>query len=218
MPHLYTWRAGGCRIYGPAAGESGPWFGTCENGLRHLGPRDPVTGEKPPVCKHLHTLLKAANDGFLSSKFIETRAGKEKTDGGCACNDNQPLHRLPPPTPPPAPVLGVPSRNRACPCGSGELYKRCHGAEGGPPAGAPPMPGEKPAKPSPTPEELEARHAEQKRAKRARDLEYRAKERHAKKERKKREDLAIEHAHQADEARREARRKRDAAKKERENG
>lgn len=235
MPHLYTWREPPhYRIYGPEAGESGPWYCTCENGRRHEGPRDPITHEKPALCRHLNELFNVAGEGDLSGRFTETAAGEAKTDCGCACNDGEPLRRLPPPQPPPQPIPGQPSKNRPCPCGgppdrSGLIYKRCHGSPEGPPPGAPPWPpreeparpptegvggpGKRAKKPERTPAELVEHRLELARARAVRRAEERAKEKRATRARKGRVDQAIANAHAADEARRETRRKRDAARR-----
>lgn len=230
--HLYTWRGETpWRIYGPTAGESGRWYCTCPNGMRHLGRR--VNGVKPPRCSHLANLWDHANQGELSGRFKVTRSGSDKADAGCACNDGRPLVRLPPPQAPPAgPKPGEPSRNRPCPCGSGLNYKQCHGREGGPPAGVPPMPGEVVARVElPDVWTLEKaldriRAKQEARAEKARARRRvpvilavdkaaakRAEKKRAEKERNERIDarLALEHA--KDEARRAARRKRDAEKK-----
>lgn len=226
MPHLYSWRADpSIRIYGPEAGEVGPWNCTCPKGLEHA--HKPRWGHpRAPMCRHLDELLAVATREELSGRFTETPAGREKTDAGCACNGGRPLRRLPPPTPPPAPIPGVVSKNAPCPCGSGKKYKRCHGAPGveiqrlldlaasaneelaeregdhGEPYHGEPeeeLPPAKPAKRTPAEKKIQG-------------TERRAKERKAEKARKaaiaERLDLAIQHAHEADEARRTARAKR----------
>ncbi len=133
MPHLFTWRGETpWKIYGPPAGESGKWRCTCPTGRERDRPRR-YTEARAPLCRHLSELLNVANQGALSGRFDATPAGDEKADSGCECNGGRPLvrqeHKKPPPH---GPLPGQPSRNRPCPCGSGELYKRCHGRDGHP--------------------------------------------------------------------------------------
>lgn len=189
MPLLYIWRADPTiKIYGPFAGESGPWRCTCEHGERHLQPYDPRTESKPALCRHLSELFAVAEmDNALTGRVTETLRGEAKTDVGCTCNGGKPLKRLPPPQAPPQAPPGEISRSAPCPCGSGDKYKRCHGMDpinGGPNAprsehgdiGLPiRSPGAKPpsqaARPKKTPKEkritaTERREAERREAKR----------------------------------------------------
>lgn len=138
MPHLFTWRGPTpWRIYGPPAGESGPWRCGCPHGQDHMiRPVDPDTGkkgQKPHHCRHLADLWTHAENGDLSGRFDETAAGAAKADA-CACQGAEEPVRLRrrPKTPiqPQGPVPGQPSRNRPCPCGSGRNFKLCHGSAG----------------------------------------------------------------------------------------
>lgn len=141
MPLLFTRISGErVRIYGPGEDEgSGPWSCTCSRGTQHQGKR--VNGEKPDLCPHLFELFESASRGELNRRYKPTREGDWRADN-CKCSprkgtEAQELARLPPPEPPPAPVPGKPSRNKPCPCGSGEIYKWCSGPPGAPhPRGA----------------------------------------------------------------------------------
>lgn len=201
MPLLYrTAGTPGYGIYGDPD-QPGEWSCSCPKGSDH---HKRVAGTKPHVCKHLDRLFRGAKSGALDTSYFRPTAAGRRKAAACACNGGPaaPLALVAGSTDVPAtgPAPGEPSRNKPCPCGSGTIFKWCHGNTSGPPAGAPPMPKPKKSKaPQVDPELRRAIRAETRRTERI--------------ERGERAAIAIERARAADELRRERRRARDAAKR-----